>query len=53
MLQEKSLAFAGDRTLIAWSSSPPPDTILTELPRKLKVLMCKVDYKNINHTILD
>jgi hypothetical protein len=32
-LEEKSLASAVDRTSIARSSSPQPDTILTELPR--------------------
>jgi hypothetical protein len=31
-LEEKSFASAGDRTSIARSSSPYPDTILTELP---------------------
>jgi hypothetical protein len=32
-LEEKSFAPAGDRTSIARSSSPYPDTILTKLPR--------------------
>jgi hypothetical protein len=34
-LEEKSLAPAGDRTSIARSSSPWPDTILPELPGSL------------------
>jgi hypothetical protein len=34
-LEEKSSSPAGYRTSIAWSSSPYPDTILTELPRHL------------------
>jgi hypothetical protein len=34
-LEEKSFAPAGDQTSIALSSSPEPDTILTELTRLL------------------
>jgi hypothetical protein len=40
-LGEKSYAPATDRTLIAWSSSPYSDTILTELPL---LLICYMDH---------
>jgi hypothetical protein len=47
-LHENSLASAGDRTLIAWSSSPYPDTILTELPASpgvsYKTFISSVDF---------
>jgi hypothetical protein len=36
--RKNPFASAGDRTSIAWSSSPYPDTILTELPGSIFIL---------------
>jgi hypothetical protein len=42
MLEEKSLASAEDRTSITRSSSPQPDTILTEIPASCSLLYLKL-----------
>jgi hypothetical protein len=42
--EEKCLASAGDRTSIARSSSPQPDTILTELPASCSLLYLKLKF---------
>jgi hypothetical protein len=36
----KSFASAGDRTSIAQSFGPYPDTVLTQLPRLIDVFVC-------------
>jgi hypothetical protein len=41
MIEGKSCASAGDRTLIARLSSPQSDTIPTELPRLLIIIVLK------------
>jgi hypothetical protein len=49
-LEEKSLASAGDRTSIAWSSRLKSDTMLTELPQ-LQYLRCYILKNNITKMI--
>jgi hypothetical protein len=57
-LEEKSLTFPGDQTSKSRSSSPQPDTVLTELPGSRKLLCWQIncnsafftlDYKSKHH----